>query len=54
MKFRVIVYQGFGESYEKKFKTLSSAKKFQENIWKKGGPKHFVTVQEKKLVWCAV
>lgn len=54
MNFRVIVYKGFGESYTTLFKTLSAAKKFQEKIWKEGGPKHFVTVEQRALKWIEI
>lgn len=47
MKYKVTVSLGFGEWYEKLFKTKVAALKFQAKIRKEGGPKHFVKVLEK-------
>lgn len=48
MKYKVRVYSGFGEGYDKFFRTKNAALKFQEKIRAEGGPKHFVTLYEKR------
>jgi hypothetical protein len=51
MKYKVHVYEGFGDSHDKYFKTLTAARRYQEKMWKLGGPRHFVTVLELVPVW---
>ena len=54
MRFRVVVYEGFGESHSRMFKSLKTARAYQQKVWKKGGPKHFVTVEEKIPQWVKI
>lgn len=52
MKYKVCVYLGFGDGYEKQFKTRAAALKFQDKVRKEsGGPKHFVKVYEKISIY---